>query len=443
MIDGARDRWYPLLLLDAGLSLLLTDEYTFISKKAFNQKKVLYDSIIHAAKLADMSSKREDYVHLPKDFHWPESGINCITSSPASHYYPDLDESELEALQLAMDARECFPCLVLIISDTASSTQPCRSMSQLSPFAKRQRTTQTSSNSTSSTDQALNVFSPWHNIDDFRQLALSDPPAKSRNKFESAVNVLCSHPCFRKDVMQLKDILHLVVCKVLLHWIVVNAPKASVRRRRFRLTPSTAVSKAVNAFSSTFTVEDPHIEDQQGSHEDDLLDLVLEKAPSSSSAHPNLTHADHHPFASNQTSLWKPHGNAWYTNASSCAFHDFECTSPSISRSHTEDSGEERTSLRTENCRLGCGQSQSRKDSAIWPSSEMAKYHHGSNIAAEPIKVDSASQELYYDEYEHNREEDFGVRNRMTLVFEPAMHEETFSQDDLLVHADIFEEEDD
>lgn len=92
MVDGARDRWYPLLLLDAAWGLLWSNDFQFASKKAFNQRKVLYDSIVRVLRdsLCDTgtaavgAATSDDDPALP-GWQWPsaDSSSPRVSATPS------------------------------------------------------------------------------------------------------------------------------------------------------------------------------------------------------------------------------------------------------------------------------------------------------------------------------------------------------------------------
>lgn len=46
VVDGARSRWWPLLVMDAAIHLLDSNTWCFSSRRAFNQHKALFDAIL-------------------------------------------------------------------------------------------------------------------------------------------------------------------------------------------------------------------------------------------------------------------------------------------------------------------------------------------------------------------------------------------------------------
>jgi hypothetical protein len=274
VIDGARDRWYPLLLLDAALGLLWSNDFSFNSKKAFNQRKVLYDCIVRVLRRTELYPLQPMFSpSFLASIDWHSS-----LSTPSTFFISD--DGQLKkcsgmplkddvAFQRAEDAHRLFPNILTMFPPDESVCE-MRSLHNgfedssaagyryspgyvgqhhgsrtsycfPSPFAKPisslaipfhnalssdiRRTSAVDTATPPSSESIQQMVdmslqsSPWTTSEGFRSLALSDPPAKSRSRFENAVIYLTeiSRVCEDGKRRELGELLHLVVCKVLLH----------------------------------------------------------------------------------------------------------------------------------------------------------------------------------------------------------------------------------
>eukprot|EP01033_Poteriospumella_lacustris_P010949 gene10951-7789_t len=316
VVDGARDRWYPLLLLDAAWGLLWSNDFQFASKKAFNQRRVLYDSIAHVLRdglcvgatggaRSDAPSDDEDDAPAMPGWQWPPAdrspsllsgGARTPSASAAAMYALAEDGSvrrvvhtlkDPVAFACAKDAARSFPNLRTVFARpppallcgrrvgasaaAAGSSHGAgtgRSYCFPSPFVSQAPTTAAAAAAVSFDDDeddggrwcdvdsdALfdRASSPWATVRGFEALALSDPPAKSRSRFEAAVALLAAHAADDAadaapgDSDELDALLHLVVCKVLWHEAFVVRRDATLRvavRRRLLTATATAAAAA-------------------------------------------------------------------------------------------------------------------------------------------------------------------------------------------------------
>lgn len=133
MVDGARTRWWPLLVMDAAAHLLGTNTWCFASRRAFYQHKALFDAI-----LTVVADQNEDLYY-------------ALASGHHSHL---LGSTTADGLTSAIS---CSHALSL----------------QLTPLPM-----------------------PWQTMDQLKAYLLADSPSKSKLKYTQVIDFFQQHHLF-------------------------------------------------------------------------------------------------------------------------------------------------------------------------------------------------------------------------------------------------------
>lgn len=179
VVDGARVRWFPLLLLDAMIFILHNNFFRFATRRAFNQLEILYGCILEEIQSVDIKFyddlKRLSFQEV---LAWP------VQNSPV--IYDDMSKEEQEIvlsreednnLQVSFDCARKFANL------------------ELEP-----------------------IGFPWNSIDALKNHVIQDPPSKSKQKFLIIIDYLSRHHSFAHPEYSFHEIVRAVVCKVLAYF---------------------------------------------------------------------------------------------------------------------------------------------------------------------------------------------------------------------------------
>jgi hypothetical protein len=189
VVDGARFRWCPLLLLDAVLYLLSHNGFQFPTRRAFCQQKVLYECILAEleesdnALFSDLFNKR--YTAILKD------AIKAVEfQSEDEEEDDDVEDSRFDDEEKVRVRENVTLEFALRFSDVF----PRMEFQQSNPN--------------------------WASVSNLRAIALEDPPSKSKQKFITIVDFLSHHHAFYLPLprVSVDVIFKAIICKVLAYF---------------------------------------------------------------------------------------------------------------------------------------------------------------------------------------------------------------------------------
>eukprot|EP00981_Chlorochromonas_danica_P014132 scaffold7410_cov169-Ochromonas_danica.AAC.17 len=166
VVDGARARWWPLLVFDGMLHLLMLNTWSFASRRAFNQHRVFFDAVLAAIEDADSDLFQE----LSRGQH-----SNILSISPPQATPLD-DQVDLEdGWHRAVVCLRALPGLTI-------TPMPV----------------------------------PWQSYVQLKEQLLVDPPTKSKLKFLLIIEYFMQHALSRRGGLEV--LVKHVLAKVIVHF---------------------------------------------------------------------------------------------------------------------------------------------------------------------------------------------------------------------------------
>lgn len=166
VVDGARARWWPLLVFDGMLHLLMLNTWSFASRRAFNQHRVFFDAVLAAIEDADSDLFQE----LSRGQH---SNILSFSTPQAT---PLDDQVDLEdGWHRAVVCSQALPGLTI-------TPMPA----------------------------------PWQSYSQLKEQLLVDPPTKSKLKFLLIIEYFMQHALCRRGGLEV--LVKHVLAKVIVHF---------------------------------------------------------------------------------------------------------------------------------------------------------------------------------------------------------------------------------
>jgi hypothetical protein len=182
VVDGARTRWYPLLLLDAIIFILHNNFFRFATRRAFNQLEILYNCILEEIQATDPAFyDRLRKLDFQETLSWP---VDDSSSQPT--IYEDMSPYEQEMILTKEERKNLgisFNCY-----------------KKFEGF------------------ELVDVEFPWNSIDALKGHVIEDPPSKSKQKFLAIIDYLSRHHSLQCSSYSFSDLLSAVVCKVLAYF---------------------------------------------------------------------------------------------------------------------------------------------------------------------------------------------------------------------------------
>mmetsp|Transcript_15820 Transcript_15820/g.17129 ORF Transcript_15820/g.17129 Transcript_15820/m.17129 type:complete len:632 (+) Transcript_15820:365-2260(+) len=179
VVDGARARWFPLLLLDALIFILHNNYFRFATRRAFNQLEVLYDCILEEVKISHpIFFEKLQGLDFQEGLSWPVEQSATI--------YEDTSEEEEQAILSREEDSN------LLISFACAAKFPGLEIED--------------------------IAFPWGSIEELKGRMIEDPPSKSKQKFLAIIDYLSRHHSFTHHEFSFPDLLRAAVCKVLAYF---------------------------------------------------------------------------------------------------------------------------------------------------------------------------------------------------------------------------------
>jgi hypothetical protein len=184
VVDGARARWFPLILLDAMIFILHNNFFRFGTRRAFNQVEVLYNCILEEVHASDF----DFYDELSKQAYLEQ--LNWADKMDVKHLNNNPHNGDGEDDQgFAMEREEMSN---LLISVNCANKFP---------------------------DLAVaDIAFPWNSVETLKNHLLRDPPSKSKQKYMLIIDYLTSHRSFLKSSLDFTDLIKATICKVLAYF---------------------------------------------------------------------------------------------------------------------------------------------------------------------------------------------------------------------------------